>query len=83
MKISQLRYFKTVCEYMSFTKASNELYVSQPAISSSIRQLEKEFNIKLFNRESNNLTLTEEGEWLLEKCDNRCKRIKLLNSLCL
>ncbi len=70
MKISQLRYFKTVCEYMSFTKASNELYVSQPAISSSIRQLEKEFNIKLFNRESNNLTLTEEGEWLLEKCDN-------------
>ena len=67
MKISQLRYFMTVCRYNNITKAAEELYVSQPAISSSIKDLETEFGVKLFYRQNNKLLLTDEGEYFLDK----------------
>lgn len=73
MKITQFRYFQAVCKNMSFTKAAEEMYISQPAVSSAIRDLEDEFGIRLFNRQNNNLSLTDDGKWLLEKCDNLLK----------
>lgn len=73
MKIIQFRYFQAVCRSMSFTKAADELYVSQPAVSTAIRDLEDEFGIRLFNRQNNSLSLTDDGKWLLEKCDNLLK----------
>ena len=47
MKISQLEYFCAVCRYHSITNAAQQLYVTQPAISNAIRELEKEFSISL------------------------------------
>ena len=50
MTLTQLEYFCMVCRYHSITRAADALYVSQPTISTSIRDLEKEFHLKLFNQ---------------------------------
>lgn len=48
MKITQLEYFCATCRHHSITQAARELYVTQPAISSAIRELEKEFSHQSF-----------------------------------
>jgi DNA-binding transcriptional LysR family regulator len=70
MKLTQLKYFLTVCKYGSFSSASKALFVSQPAISQAIRDLEREYNIVLFLRNNNHLELTDDGKWLQQKADN-------------
>lgn len=67
MKIVQLEYFCAVARLHSITQAAAELYVTQPAVSSAIKELEKEFNVSLFNRSKNHLTLTKEGELFSRK----------------
>lgn len=67
MKLSQLRYFLAVCKTGNFTTASKELYVSQPAVSSAIREIESEYGVRLFERNNNQLVLTEQGKWLEDK----------------
>ena len=55
--------FYLVAKYKSFTKAAQELYISQPAVTQTIKKLEEQLNIKLFNRSSNgSITLTAAGE---------------------
>ena len=76
MKITQLEYFCATCRHHSITQAARELYVTQPAISSAIRELEKEFSINLFVRSKNHVTLTKEGElFYLNKAGLEEKRI--------
>lgn len=67
MKIVQLEYFCAAARLHSITQAASELYVTQPAISSAIKELEKEFSITLFNRVKNHLSLTMEGELFYQK----------------
>lgn len=67
MTATQLKYFVSVCRTKSISKASEECCVTQPAISLSIRELEKEFGVILFYRRGNRLILTQEGEKLYEK----------------
>lgn len=67
MKLTQLQYFRTICEYNNITRAARALHVSQPSLSKAIRELEEEFGITLFRRLSKGLALTEEGEILLEE----------------
>ena len=55
MTLTQLEYFCMVCRYHSITRAADALYVSQPTISTSIRDLEKEFHLKLFNHGKNKI----------------------------
>ena len=55
MTLTQLEYFCMVCRYHSITRAADALYVSQPTISTSIRDLEKEFHLKLFNHGKNGI----------------------------
>ena len=50
MKLHQLQYFHEVCRQHSITKAAEVLHISQPAVSASIRELEDEFGLMLFNR---------------------------------
>ena len=57
----QIDYFMAVATNLSFTKTSEELYVSQPAISRQISQLEKELGAKLFRRNNQRTELTEVG----------------------
>ena len=64
MTIEQLRYFLAVTNYMNFTKAASKSYISQPALSRHIAELENSLNTKLFIRDGNNLILTPAGELL-------------------
>ncbi len=61
----RLKVFQCVARNLSFTKASNELFVSQPAITKHIKELESEFEIKLFHRTGNKISLTQAGKLLL------------------
>lgn len=61
----RLKVFQSVAHNLSFTKASNELFITQPAISKHIKELESEFEVKLFNRIGNKISLTPSGKTLL------------------
>ena len=69
MTLNQLRYFCTASRCHSITKAAEELYVTQPTVSTAIRDLEIELGISLFYRKGNQLILTGEGETLYEKAN--------------
>ena len=62
MEFKQLRSFVTVAEQSSFTKAARILYISQPTISTHIRQLEAELNASLIIRTTKNVELTAKGQ---------------------
>lgn len=62
----RLKVFKTVAEQLSFTKASKILFISQPAVTKHINELEKQFGKALFNRHGNSISLTPEGIICLE-----------------
>lgn len=80
MKISQLEYFCAVSQYHSITQAAQKLYVTQPAISNAIRELEKEFSVSLFTRSKNHLTLTNEGELFYQKANALLETIRQTSS---
>lgn len=67
MTLTQLKYFCETCRCHSITGAANELFVTQPAISLAIKELEAEFDITLFTRINNRLSLTEDGVRFYER----------------
>lgn len=67
MNIRHLQIFKTVCEEMSFTRAADKLYMTQPAVSHVIADLESETGHILFERIARKIYITEAGKILLEK----------------
>ncbi|PCI09207.1 MAG: LysR family transcriptional regulator [Gammaproteobacteria bacterium] len=58
----RLRIFYTVARLLNFTKAGEHLHMTQPAVTFQIRQLEDQFNTRLFDRTHNKVSLTEAGE---------------------
>lgn len=62
----RLKVFCSVAKNLSFTKASQELFVSQPAITKHIQELETLYQTRLFERLGNKITLTTAGKLLLE-----------------
>ena len=66
MTLTQLRYVIAIAETKSINKAAEQLYVSQPSLTSAMQELEKELGIILFNRSGRGVTLTNDGaEFLL------------------
>lgn len=63
--IKQLEFFITVAEHLNFSRAAEALYVSQPALSYQISELEKELGQQLFVRDRRNIRLTAAGNVLL------------------
>lgn len=61
MTLQQLRYILTISETGSLNKAAELLYVAQPSLTSSIKELEKELGIPIFNRSGKGVTLTNDG----------------------
>lgn len=62
MKISILKTFVTVVEEKSLSRAAENLYLTQPAVSKHIKALERFFNVSFFHRQGQKVSLTEEGE---------------------
>lgn len=67
MELKDLRYFTEVANYGSFTKAAASTYLSQPTLSKSIKKLESELNVELFERSTRSLMLTDAGEIVLQQ----------------
>ena len=62
----RLKVFHTVAKRLNFTKAADELCITQPAVSKHIQEIENYFQLKLFDRNGTKIKLTEAGEILLE-----------------
>lgn len=67
MNLLSFRYFLEVSQHLNFSKASEKLHISQPGLSQQITALENELGLKLLNRTTRKVTLTEEGEYLYKK----------------
>jgi DNA-binding transcriptional LysR family regulator len=65
MNIDQLKAFHKVARTGSFTKAADELFLTQPAVSQQIKSLEASFGVLLFDRSNKKVRLSNEGEILL------------------
>jgi DNA-binding transcriptional LysR family regulator len=62
----RLQVFHTVARLLSFTKAAEALHMTQPAVTFQVRQLEEQFNTRLFDRTHNRISLTEAGKRVYE-----------------
>ena len=65
MELLQLKYFKTVAEIGKISEAAQSLFISAPALSTSISRLEKELGIRLFERTNNRILLNRQGQIFL------------------
>lgn len=65
----RLKVFYSVAKHLSFTQASKELYISQPAITKHIRELESLYGVRLFDRLGNKISLTDAGARMLDHCE--------------
>lgn len=78
--VTKLDLYKVFCQVgksKSFSKASKELYMTQPAVSQAIMQLERELDVRLFNRTPKGVSLTNEGNLLFEYVNSA---INLINA---
>lgn len=65
MTLLQLQYFKTLAHVLHYTQAAAQLHIAQPSLSYSIKELEKELGVKLFEKDSRHVRLTIYGEQFL------------------
>lgn len=69
MNLIQLKYFQTICDFQSMTKASEYLNISQPSLTLAVKELEKEFGVTLLRRHRRGMAITEEGAKLKKLTD--------------
>src|ERR1700720_4185360 len=67
MDLRQLAYVDAVARTASFTRAAEELHIAQPALSQAIRTLEAELGVRLFDRTSRRVALTDAGSSFVEE----------------
>ncbi|MFZ0409480.1 MAG: LysR family transcriptional regulator [Cyanobium sp.] len=67
MNLDQLQVFLAVARHLHFSRAAEELYITQPAVSASVAKLENHFGVKLFHRIGRRVELTDAGRFLLEE----------------
>src|SRR5208282_2085172 len=76
MELRHLRYFIAVAEELNFTRAAKRLGISQPPLTTQIRQLEKEMGAPLFHRRARGIELTSAGRLLLEEARIILKQVE-------
>lgn len=65
----RLKVFYVVAKRLNFTKAANELFISQPAVSKHIHEIEEHYHVKLFNRNGTRIKLTQAGTVLFQQVE--------------
>src|ERR1700748_2540496 len=65
----RLQVFHTVARRLNFTKAARELFITQPAVTRHIHELEQHFKVKLFERNGTRIKLTPAGKRLMEHAE--------------
>ena len=74
----RLKVFIAVAKHLSFTQASKELHISQPAITKHIQELENSYNTQLFSRQKGKISLTRQGLLFLEHATKIVKGYAIL-----
>lgn len=77
MTLEQLRIFVAVAEYLHFTRAAEVLYVTQPAVSAAIQNLEREYSVRLFHRIGRRIELTDAGRLLQVEAQKILEQVTL------
>lgn len=78
MDIYQMKYVLALAKYRNFTLASESCYISQSSLSQQISKLEKELGVRLFNRTTRNIQITEAGEAFVETASEILRNIDML-----
>ncbi|PTF00161.1 LysR family transcriptional regulator, partial [Staphylococcus cohnii] len=73
MEFKHMQYFVEVVKQKSMTKAADSLFITQPTISNTIKLLEEELEVILFNRYKNQIYLTDAGEAFFFQCKEMLK----------
>jgi DNA-binding transcriptional LysR family regulator len=76
MEFRQLKYFESIVRNKKISKAAEELFVTQPSISTQLKALEKELDCKLLERTAREISLTEPGEVLYKYTQKILKQLK-------
>ncbi|WP_028880428.1 LysR family transcriptional regulator [Terasakiella pusilla] len=74
--LRHLRAFSSVAEFKSISKASKEIYLSQPAITQAIAKLEKQLDVQLFDRQTDGMYLTEAGSLFVDRVNRMLRYFK-------
>lgn len=77
MELRHLRYFVSVAQEKSFTKAADKLFTAQPSLSQQIKDLEEEVGVQLFDRSSRQIQLTDEGQAFIPHALNAIESAKM------
>jgi DNA-binding transcriptional LysR family regulator len=77
----RLKVFRTVAQHLSFHKAADHLFLTQPAVTLQIKALEEDLGVRLFERAPNGVSLTPQGLLLLRYAqDAACKALRTQGS---
>ena len=68
MNLNQVQIFCAVAKHLSFSMAAEELFITQPAVSQQVKALERQLNVKLFERVGHKLFLTEAFQYFPGVC---------------
>ncbi len=80
MELQQLKYFLEIVNYLSFSKAGRSLHISQSALSTVIKNLEEELDVRLLDRSTKRVALTDAGEILKVYSENIMHTLQELHS---
>jgi DNA-binding transcriptional LysR family regulator len=75
--LQQLRVFQAVAEHRNFTRAAEEIHLTQPGVSIQVKRLEEILNVTLFEKMGNQIYLTAEGQALHDTCRDLFDRLAL------
>lgn len=79
MELKHMYSYIAVAELLSFSRAAERLYISQPALSQRIAELEKELSVRLLIRNRHKVVLTEAGKLFLHHCRDITSRIETIS----
>ncbi|MEB3167227.1 MAG: LysR substrate-binding domain-containing protein [Synechococcaceae cyanobacterium] len=78
MNLDQLRVFLAVARHQHFSRAADELYITQPAVSAAVAKLENHYGVRLFHRLGRRVEITDVGRFLLTEGQGLLERVELL-----
>jgi DNA-binding transcriptional LysR family regulator len=78
MNLDQLRVFLAVARHLHFSRAADELYITQPAVSAAVAKLENQYGVRLFHRIGRRVEITDVGRFLAVEGARLLERVDLL-----
>ena len=78
MNLDQLRMFLAVARHQHFSRAADELYITQPAVSAAVAKLEAHYGVRLFHRIGRRVEITDVGRFLMAEGQALLERVELV-----